>query len=186
MSLFPKVKILRAKKREGLIRARLRGAAVAKGKVLTFLDAHVECTEGWLEPLLNRIADDSRNVVCPVITSIDSKTFEFHHQPDSKLILIGGFDTKLMFTWIPIPEREHKRKKHPSEPIQSPTMAGGLFSIDKGFFEKLGGYDPGFDIWGSENLELSFKTWMCGGTLEIIPCSTVGHVFRDHPVVEVI
>ena len=31
------------------------GAKLSKGQVITYLDAHCECTEGWLEPLLNEI-----------------------------------------------------------------------------------------------------------------------------------
>jgi len=171
------VHVLRTGKRSGLIRARLLGAKNAKGSILTFLDAHCECTEGWLEPLLSEVARNRRNVVCPVIDVISDESFEYITASD---MTWGGFNWKLNFRWYRVPQREMDRRGGDrSEPLHTPAMAGGLFSIDKEYFYEIGSYDEGMDIWGGENLEMSFRVWQCGGTMEIIPCSHVGHVFRD-------
>ncbi|XP_051991101.1 polypeptide N-acetylgalactosaminyltransferase 4-like [Xyrauchen texanus] len=175
VSNLERVRLIRTKKREGLVRARLIGATYATGHVLTFLDCHCECVPGWIEPLLERIAENETTIICPVIDTIDWNTFEFYMQTDEPMV--GGFDWRLTFQWHAVPEIDRKIRKSRIDPIRSPTMAGGLFAVSKAYFEYLGTYDMGMEVWGGENLELSFRVWQCGGSLEIHPCSHVGHVF---------
>lgn len=132
-----KVKVVRQKKREGLIRSRLAGAAIVQGDVIVFLDSHIEATEGWLEPLLEPIHLNQTTVVTLVIDVIDDTTFKYNYGAVSSLS-VGGFDWNLQFNWHGVPERERKKRKHELDPVPTPTMAGGLFAMSKKYFEDLG------------------------------------------------
>ncbi|XP_041947393.1 polypeptide N-acetylgalactosaminyltransferase 10 isoform X3 [Alosa sapidissima] len=176
MARLPKVRILRTKKREGLIRTRLLGAAAAKGEVLTFLDSHCEANVNWLPPLLDRIAQNRKTIVCPMIDVIDHDNFGYETQAGDAMR--GAFDWEMYYKRIPIPSK--LQNSDTSEPFESPVMAGGLFAVDRKWFWELGGYDTGLEIWGGEQYEISFKVWMCGGRMEDIPCSRVGHIYRKY------
>ncbi|CAJ0941791.1 unnamed protein product, partial [Mesorhabditis belari] len=174
------VKLIRSKERLGLIRAKVRGAREARAEVLVFLDSHCEANAGWLEPLVARIAESRSAVVCPVIDSISDTSIAYMGGSAGG---IGTFWWSLHYSMGGIPPEETRRRKNPEiDYIRSPTMAGGLFAANREYFFEVGAYDEEMDIWGGENLEISFRVWMCGGSIEIIPCSHVGHIFRaGHP-----
>ena len=139
---MPKVSVVRMDTRGGLITARLAGAKKATAEVIIFLDSHTEANVNWLPPLLDPISQDYRTAVCPFIDVVDFNNFEYRAQDEGAR---GAFDWQLFY------------KRLPLLPFKSPVMAGGQFSISAKFFWELGGYDPGLEIWGGEQLELSFK-----------------------------
>lgn len=168
------VKMVRTAKREGLIRARLFGAGMARGDVLIFLDSHVEANIGWLEPLIEVVQENKTDIACPMIDLINADTMIYSASP----MVQGGLNWALNFKWDSVPSDKLKTYDDFIRPIESPTMAGGLFAIHRDYFYHLGSYDSEMELWGGENIELSLRTWMCGGRILILPCSRLGHIFR--------
>jgi len=168
------IRLERTEKREGLIRARIFGANLAKGDTLIFLDSHVEANLGWLEPLLMALEENPSTVACPMIDLINAETLVYSSSPMVK----GGLNWALNFKWDSVPSKMLKIAEDFVKPIESPTMAGGLYAIRRDYFYHLGGYDKMMELWGGENIEMSLRVWMCGGKIVILPCSRLGHIFR--------
>ncbi|CAG5117618.1 unnamed protein product [Candidula unifasciata] len=172
-----KVKVVRLPERKGLIAARLVGFEHVTGEAVIYLDAHCEVDKGWLQPLLYRIKQDESVIAIPHVNELRWDTFEYK-SAQNKESYACGFEFEMKYNWIKIPHIDGVKRKSHADPVATPTHTGCCFATYKRNFERLGKYDPGLEVWGCENLELSFKAWMCGGRLEIIPCSHIGHMFR--------
>ncbi|ULU00328.1 hypothetical protein L5515_003930 [Caenorhabditis briggsae] len=172
--LEDKLIIHRSEYRQGLIRAKVHASRLATGEVIVFMDSHCEVAERWLEPLLQPIKEDPKSIVLPVVDLINPVSFDY----SSSMVAKSGFDWGLTFKWIYLPWEYFETPENNVKPFNSPAMPGGLLAMRREYFVELGEYDMGMEIWGSENIELSLKAWLCGGRVVVAPCSRVGHVFR--------
>jgi len=110
---------------------------------------------GWLEALVSRVAEDRKRVVCPVIDMISDATFAYGRSFE---LHWGALNWDLHFRWYTRTEPNIiKGQKDITQAFRTPALAGGLDAMDKSYFFELGGYDERMEIWGGENLELSFR-----------------------------
>mmetsp|Transcript_103630 Transcript_103630/g.186984 ORF Transcript_103630/g.186984 Transcript_103630/m.186984 type:complete len:465 (-) Transcript_103630:117-1511(-) len=186
LALHPKVKIHRNEQRQGLIKAKVTGAALVTSPVIVFMEPHCVVQKQWLEPLLEQLAmsKDHNMLVMPTLDIIPEANFNEYHPANHH---IGGFDWSLTFNWMALVEHRNKSYHYP-DPYPTPALSGGIFGIWKDYWERMGTYDTNMTEWGGEHIEMSLRIWRCGGRIEIVPCSRMGHVFRAknpykvHPV----
>lgn len=167
------VKIIRNQKREGLIRARIEGWKVATAEVTGIFDAHVEFSPFWAEPVLARIKEDHKRIILPSIDNINYETLKLEPFENAA----HGFNWELWCMYIP-PSKQWLNEGDESAPIRSPAMIGCSFVINRKYFGELGLLDSGMEVYGGENVELGIKVWLCGGSMEVLPCSRIYHMAR--------
>ncbi|KAG7312556.1 hypothetical protein JYU34_000852 [Plutella xylostella] len=167
------VRIIRLPHYVGRTHARAIGARAANGEILLFMEAGSEGARDWLRPLLHRVGTNRRVVAVPTQDQINAATLEY-----SEIVLfetsIGGFDFSGDFLWLPVPGGRQPAPRSKVDPVPSPTMYGRVFAIDRSWFRALGGFEGALADAAGDALQLSLKIWMCGGSIETIPCSHVG------------
>ncbi|XP_067660133.1 polypeptide N-acetylgalactosaminyltransferase 13-like [Haliotis asinina] len=171
-----RIRIIRNKERKGLILSRLQGAEEARGDVVVFLDAHMEVCEGWAEPLLEKINSQPAIVVQADVSPIDDQTIRL--SIGEPIGIRGGFSWELSYIWFPLPKYVDQFRHSVWEPFPTPVLQGSCIAIRKSYFDAIGQFDPGLEIWGGEHFDLSFNVWMTGGRIETVPCSRIGHVYK--------
>ncbi|XP_076465312.1 polypeptide N-acetylgalactosaminyltransferase 13-like isoform X2 [Babylonia areolata] len=170
------IRVVRLIERVGLVRARMEGVRRATGDVIVIFDSHMEVNVQWLEPLLAQIQSDRKSMALGILDYINANTLAYTWKD---YILRYGFDWRLLFfeTYF----RRDQYGADDSTPKRGTMMVGAAFAVDRKYFLELGGYDEGMTVWGGENLELSWRVWMCGGSLVHLPCSKFGHIARMQP-----
>lgn len=145
---LPKVRLIRSESRLGLMKARIYGVNNAKAEVLVIMDSHVEVAIGWLPPLLDPIVKNPKTITLPGVETLKPQTLEYLNVISDLYSWVGGLTWELMYTWTMV---NGPRPKKSETPLRSPTMLGAAFVIRKDYFEELGYYDTGFELWGGEN-----------------------------------
>ncbi|XP_077387632.1 putative polypeptide N-acetylgalactosaminyltransferase 8 isoform X2 [Festucalex cinctus] len=160
------------KEQLGLTQARLSGWKIATGDVVAILDAHIEVHVQWAEPLLARIKEDRTVILTPVFDRVNYDDLTVTRYGPSA----DAFDWALWCMYESF-RPEWYELKDESLPAKSPAIMGILVA-DRKFFAEIGSLDGGMKIYGGENVELGIRAWLCGGSVEVIPCSKIAHIER--------
>lgn len=75
-----------------------------QGSILLFLDAHIEATKGWLEPLVARIANDRSVVAVPMADAINAEDMAYHIWKETFVMLRSN----LIFVRLVSLQKQHR------------------------------------------------------------------------------
>jgi GT2 family glycosyltransferase len=171
-----RIMLLKPPRRLGSAGARNFGAAHAAGRLLVFCDAHVAPPSGWTETLLAPLGNPDVGAVMPAMRAMrypEDYGANAADSPQARGYGLRWADAGLGVSWLGC--------RRP-EPYPVPLLGAAFLAMRRNLFAAVGGFDPGIDVWGTEDAELSIRLWTLGFECLVVPGVDVAHKFRSsHP-----
>jgi GT2 family glycosyltransferase/glycosyltransferase involved in cell wall biosynthesis len=167
-SLVGGVKVLRNETNLGFIAACNRGAALARGEFLVFLNNDTLVCPDWLTPLLAPFGDSAPGR--GAVGLVGAKLV----YPDGRLQECGGIVFSDGSGW------NYGRGDDPADPRYEFTYdadycSGACIAIPRGLFERLGGFDTRYAPMYYEDVDLAFAVRAAGLRVLCQPTCVIVH-----------
>ncbi len=131
---------------------------VASGKILIFIKDKTKVSDDWVLPLLQTISEYPQSLVSPVVNTLD----------------LGLWMTESSrwrrFGWrwdLNLYDRTYAGRD------ESPAISSYCIAVTKEWFNFIGGFDNGMDIGSGEDIEISLRSWLLGGSCRVCDGSNI-------------
>jgi len=175
-------------------------ARVSRAKYIMKLDAHCTLDEGYDLKLLETARELGRKVT-QVPLQYNLHAFDWvcilghrrYQSPSGPCIECGKETTKELVwkkresrkTWAWRFDKELKfqywheyEKKHTEDYVETMSLLGACWFLDREWYFELGGSDEAHGSWGQQGTEIACKTWLSGGRLICNKKTWFSHMFR--------
>jgi GT2 family glycosyltransferase len=166
-SSFPDVQIIQSDSNLGYAGGCNLGAKFARGSYLIFVNNDMQFSGNWLEEMMRTaLLDEYSGVItCKVMTS-----------PEEKKIQHVGSTCDMFGYPLGYGYGEIDRGQYDMQKTVFFAM-GDVIMIKRNLFLKIGGFDPKFFLY-SEDVDLGWRTWLCGYKVLVNPSAVAYHKGR--------
>ena len=166
----PRVKLIKLDKSIGQRAAYNLGVRESSGEYMMKIDAHALMSPGYDEVL--KAHCPPKTTVIPVMRRLDVR--KWRDKP--------RFKTRFMFFGLDLYcHYWHSYRKQPGAKDEYPelmTGQGSCWFTTREWNDYIGLLDEGVGSWGNVGIEVSLRTWLCGGSLILNPKAWQAHWFR--------
>lgn len=167
---YPEARLVRNTENRGFAAACNRGARLASGEVLVFLNQDTWVQPGWLWALIDCLQREE---------TVGLTTSQVLMMSDPDRVHLCGQDVH--FTGLVFGRGYAMRATSLQDACDVNAISGGSFAIRRKLWEKLGGFDETLYMY-YEDTDLSWRAQMAGYRCRYAPASQVLHDYRpDSP-----